>query len=131
MPALCIPRAFSNITENRIRNIFEEIGLGEIDKIIIAPNKGGNGQPTNHIFVYLTSWKKTDTAIETRQRLLSGEEIKIIYDEPWFWKVSAMRNMDTHVAPTECLQIESRRRPKSNEYSRYNRRRNFKNVTEI
>jgi hypothetical protein len=28
-------------------------------------------------------------ARDTRQKLLDGEEIKVVYDEPWFWKCVA------------------------------------------
>ena len=142
VPALCIPRVFTNIKENRILDIFEEVGLGEIDKIVIAPNRGGKGAQTNHVFVYFKSWKKTETATEARRLLLSGDEIKIIYDEPWFWKVSAMRNMESHNTPATVRREENEeyktvsrsetrsRSHHTNEYSRYNRRRNYKNLTQ-
>jgi hypothetical protein len=29
--------------------------------------------------------------VRARERILSGKELKIVYDEPWFWKVSANR----------------------------------------
>jgi len=35
-----------------------------------------------------------------RERLLNGKEIKIIYDQPWFWKVSAYRS-EQRSAPRE------------------------------
>jgi hypothetical protein len=42
------------------------------------------------VFIHLI-WKQTDQATAARERLLQGKEIKIIYDEPWFWKVSAYK----------------------------------------
>ena len=34
-PSLCIPRVFNNITENRIRNVFDELKLGNISHVDI------------------------------------------------------------------------------------------------
>ena len=34
-----------------------------------------------------------DLARGTRDKLLSGEDVKIVYDEPWFWKCT-MSTMD-------------------------------------
>jgi hypothetical protein len=38
-----------------------------------------------------------------RERLLNGKEIKIVYDDPWFWKVSAYREVkkDNHHSDRE------------------------------
>jgi hypothetical protein len=35
--------------------------------------------------------KKNPTAQATREKLLKGEEIKMVYNEPWFWKCTASR----------------------------------------
>ena len=35
VPSLCIPRVFPNIDERRIRRIFDELGMGEIERIDI------------------------------------------------------------------------------------------------
>jgi len=138
VPGICVPRAFSNITEKRVKTIFEELGLGEIDRIVIAPNKANKEKKTNHIFVYLKAWNKTGVANEVRERLLTGNEVKIVYDEPWFWKISAIRDMESHTQekkpyknerPTysKLLHAESQTKRSTNEFSRYNRRRDYNN----
>jgi hypothetical protein len=83
--SLCIPRVFSNIDEKRIRRIFEELNLGEISRIDIV-NKG---ESCNRVFVHFKKWFSNSNADTARNRLMDGKEIKIIYEEPWFWKISA------------------------------------------
>ena len=36
-------------------------------------------------------WFHNSNASVARERLLNGKDIKIIYDDPWFWKVSAYK----------------------------------------
>jgi hypothetical protein len=92
VPSLCIPRVFTNITEEMIRKIFEDLELGIIERIDIVKKYSQTGQ-FNRIFIHFKKWfSNNGNANSARQRLLSGNEIKIIYDEPWFWKVSAYRD---------------------------------------
>jgi len=94
-PILCIPGVFANIKEDRIRRIFADLDLGEVERIDIvvprAPVEASEKQNKfNRVFIHLI-WKQTDQATAARERLLQGKEVKIIYDEPWFWKVSAYK----------------------------------------
>jgi hypothetical protein len=94
-PVLCIPGVFANIKEDRIRRIFADLDLGEVERIDIvvprAPVEASEKQNKfNRVFIHL-NWKQTDQATAARERLLQGKEVKIIYDEPWFWKVSAYK----------------------------------------
>jgi len=88
---LCIPRIKSNITEKYIRNVFKDIKLGEIERIDIVPKIMENGEKMNRAFIHFNKWYSNTNAIRAREILLNGEEIKVIYDEPWFWKISAYR----------------------------------------
>ena len=91
IPSLCIPRVFPNIDEKRIRRIFDDLALGEIQAIDFVSKKTEKGENFNRIFVHFRRWYSNRNADTARERLLDGKEIKIIYDEPWFWKVSAYR----------------------------------------
>ena len=90
-PSLCIPRVFSNIGEARIRRIFDELNMGEIDRVDIVSKTTEKGEKFNRIFIHLKRWSTDGNAEKARQRLLNGQDIKIIYDDPWFWKISAYR----------------------------------------
>ena len=89
-PSLCIPRVFNNITELRIRKIFNELSLGKISRIDMTEHKNEKGT-FNRVYIHFEKWFCNENAKITRKKLILGNEIKIIYDNPWFWKVSASK----------------------------------------
>ena len=107
VPSLCIPRVFVNIDEKRIRRIFDELNMGDILRIDVVSKTTEKGEKFNRVFIHFKQWfsnKNSDTA---RERLLNGKEIKIIYDDPWFWKVSAYREQQASAARPEPRQQQS------------------------
>jgi len=98
-PSLCIPRMLINIDdinidEKYIANIFSKLNIGEIHKVDIMNKTNGKGDDkTKRVFVHFKRWFDNDNANQARDRLLNGKEIKIIYGGPWFWKVSAFREL--------------------------------------
>ena len=90
-PSLCIPRVYPNITEERIRRIFQELALGELDHIDIVNKTSEKGEKFNRVFVHFKTWYTGGNAEVARKRLIEGKDIKIMYDDPWFWKVSAYK----------------------------------------
>jgi len=91
VPSLCIPRVYSNIDEARIRRVFEELDMGDIQRIDVISKTNDKGDKFNRIFVHFKQWNASENANIARERLINGKEIKILYDDPWFWKVSAYR----------------------------------------
>jgi hypothetical protein len=94
-PILCIPGVFANIKEERIRRVFGDLNLGQVDRVdIVVPKApvdvGGKENKFNRVFVHLI-WNDTPSSVACRKKLLEGKDVKIIYDEPWFWRVSAYR----------------------------------------
>jgi hypothetical protein len=90
-PSLCIPRVFNNITEARIRQVFDDLGLGKISRIDIKERKNEKGESFKRVYVHFDKWFWNEDAQAARRKLVSGKEIKIVYDNPWFWKVSASK----------------------------------------
>ena len=88
-PSLCIPRVFNNIDESRIRHVFDELGLGKIHHIDIIERKNEKGEPFKRAYIHFDKWFWNEDAQAVRRKLIIGKEIKIVYDNPWFWKVSA------------------------------------------
>jgi len=91
VPTLCIPRVSTNINELQIRKIFDNLELGIIDRIDLVIKYSHNGEKYNRIFIHFHKWFQDGNAKRARERLLLGNEIKVMYDEPWFWKISAYR----------------------------------------
>ena len=117
LPVLCIPRVYANIKEARIRKIFDELDMGTIQRIDIISKPHDKGEKFNRVFVHYSEWNDSENAQIARERLLNGMEIKIIYDDPWFWKISAYRETTRRPytpKPTESNSI-------NNQYSRQNK----------
>lgn len=95
---LCIPRVFTNISENRIRDVFYDLKLGHIGRIDMVSKVSPTGEKFNRIFIHFERWFDTVNADSARKLLSEGKDIKVIYDEPWFWKVSSYRK-PVHVKP--------------------------------
>jgi hypothetical protein len=85
--SICIPRAFENISENRVRNVFDKLGIFTIDRVDVVLRKNEKGESYKRFFVHIKDWTHTDDAQKAKERLLAGKELKIVYDDPWFWKV--------------------------------------------
>lgn len=88
-PSICIPRVFSNISWGRVKGIFEKLGLGEVDRVDMVNKKNEKGESYKRVFVHFKKWATTDEARQCREKLISGDQVKIVYDEPWYWKISA------------------------------------------
>ena len=108
-PSLCIPRVFQNITKERVSFVLKALNLGEIDHIDMIPRTSESGDKFQRVFIHFKKWGASPEAIRARERVLSGKEIKIIYDEPWFWKVSANRSV-SHAPAAPSAPIRSRPR---------------------
>ena len=99
IPSLCIPRVFPNISEARIRKTFEDIFIGRIEKIDII-----KGDKFNRVFVHLI-WNNTPDALYVRNQVMTGKDVKVVYDGPWFWMVSASRKQTPPPQPPPPPQL--------------------------
>jgi hypothetical protein len=91
VPSLCIPRVYPNINQGRIRKIINDLNLGIIERIDIVSKTTEKGEKYNRVFIHMECWFQNSNASFARERLLGGKDIKIIYDDPWFWKISAYK----------------------------------------
>ena len=86
--SICIPRAFANITEARVRKVFEKLDIFRVERVDMIQRKNEKGDAYQRIFVHIKDWSETADAQKAKERLLAGKELKIVYDDPWFWKVA-------------------------------------------
>ena len=91
-PSICIPRMFKSTTRRDIFTVIERLDLGAVDRIDMVAKVNTRGESYNKVFIHFKAWnKRNPVAQATRDKLLKGEEIKIVYSEPWFWKCTASR----------------------------------------
>ena len=89
-PSICIPRTLNNITWRQVKDTFEQIlGQGTVERVDLVGSK--NGDPFCRIFIHFRYWPTDESSQGIRERLIAGETIKVVYDNPWFWKCSASR----------------------------------------
>ena len=87
-PSICIPSVSTRITKYDIEKQFRKLNWGSLSAIHI--NYKNNH---NQIFIDFHEWNLIDKhAIDIRNKLMNEETVKIVYDEPWFWKCTANRN---------------------------------------
>jgi hypothetical protein len=96
-PTLYISRTHKNIRQERVFAVLRQLKLGWIGKIDMVPKKSvqkmPNGTETTKeyvsIYIHFTKWftdnRQTQQFLE---RLDSAGFVHIVYDEPWFWKVT-------------------------------------------
>jgi hypothetical protein len=70
-----------------VRNVFDKLGIFTIDRIDVVLRKNEKGESYKRFFVHIKDWAHTDDAQKAKERLIAGKELKIVYDDPWFWKV--------------------------------------------
>ena len=91
-PSICIPRVSINVNKLQIKDVFEELfGEGCIERIDMVQKVTKRNDRSLLVFVHFKIWNNSQRSQEVRQRLLDGNQIKIVYDDPWFWKCSASR----------------------------------------
>jgi len=92
-PNLCIPRVNTFVTKEQVYEIINRYSFGCIEKIDVIKKKGTckKNDLSNMVFIYFNQWYDNDLANSVKERLETGKDIKIIYDDPWYWKISAIK----------------------------------------
>lgn len=86
-PSIYIPFVFPNVMnrDGFIKKTIEELGLGTVASVSNNMMKHANGKSYYRVFVHMKSWATNENACKVRQRLMSGDQVKINYEDPWFW----------------------------------------------
>lgn len=95
--SLCIPRVFNNIGWRRIKQTFIDLRWGFVERVDVIPMGS-----FKRAFVHFAPGRWNTQDAEARQALAAladGDEVKIVYDEPWFWKIGISRAAKPAEAP--------------------------------
>jgi hypothetical protein len=81
------------VTKDQVFEIINKYSFGSIQKIDVIKKKVShkNNDYSNMVFIYFNGWYDNALAKSVKERLMSGKDIKIIYDDPWYWKISALK----------------------------------------
>ena len=90
--SVCIPRVFNNIGWRRIKRVFIALNWGYVERVDVIPSGG-----TKRAFVHFAPDKFTADSVLAALR--EGKQVKIVYDEPWYWNISLSRSKKPDEAP--------------------------------
>lgn len=80
---ICIPRVNKELPRQYIFQIISSLRIGFIEKILEFPIK--NNDTHKRVLVKFKSWVETPASNIITQRFAENKDIKIVYNEPWYW----------------------------------------------
>ena len=115
-PSICIPRVFNNITQDFIGKTFNELLGGRfVERVDLVQKTNEKGDTFKRAFIHFSSWPTKDPqVVAVREKLLAGGEVKVMYDDPWFWKCSESKS--SRPAPRQAPREEKPRAERRGPY---------------
>lgn len=91
LPSICIPRVFKTVSKGDVYEAFQCIlGENSIERVDMVYKKQGLSQ-YQRVFVHFQPIKKTQISEMMNDRLMRGEDVKLVYQLPYFWKFTVSR----------------------------------------
>jgi len=91
--SLCIPFVFDNIIKRRIMSVFISLNWGWVERIDLNLKEDKSSQTA---FIHFAPGKFNATNV-LEALCDDTNQVKIVYDEPWFWNISLSRHPKTDV----------------------------------
>lgn len=82
---LCIPRIESITQIDSIQKVIDQLNIGLIKKIIEIPHR--NNSEYKRILIYIQLNKESNNTKIIETRFANKQDVKIIYQFPWYWKI--------------------------------------------
>jgi hypothetical protein len=79
---ICIPKVSNKITREYIFSIFCALKIGFVEKLTEVPIR--NDPTHKRVFVKI-KWNQSELSKYICKRFESGENVKVVYSEPWYW----------------------------------------------
>jgi hypothetical protein len=84
--SLYIPHVFENISEKKMKEVFEDQGLGKVKNIDFIEKMDKNGKIYKTAFVHFECWYDSIITRNFQERIKNpNKEARIVYNDPWFW----------------------------------------------
>ena len=81
--SICIPKIELSTTKEYILNIFNNLNIGKINRIIEIPLRT---DPKNKRIIIQLKWGNSEKSIKIQEILNTGS-VKLVHDMPWYWKI--------------------------------------------
>ena len=79
---ICIPKVSNKITKQYIFSIFCSLKVGFIEKLTEVPIKS---DPLHKRVFVKIKWNNSNLSKYIYDRFESGENVKVVYSDPWYW----------------------------------------------
>jgi len=87
-PSLFIYSVFADISKDFIKEVFEDSGFGEIERIDMGKTRVNQHlDEFRSVYIHFKYWNETHDMNKCREIINRGEYVKVFYESPWFWKV--------------------------------------------
>lgn len=94
-PSICIPRVSIDDPKQIRQKIYEAFSNCfdlKISRIDVIERIGKDNRPYHRAFIHFTDDNTlNDYTEQIKQKLINGETLKLVYDEPAYWRISASR----------------------------------------
>lgn len=139
LPSLCLPRVYFGFDEAYIGTVFYNLfghstidGLSPVQRIDLVPREDRKtGEPFSVVFVHFRKTSINNQFIQNfTHQLNQGQELRIYYSHPWFWKVRKSdspvpKHNNQHNSPKQILSPEE-----EEEIFAYQKQRALSNIQE-
>ena len=114
IPSICIPRVYYNYSDEYVARVFDELfgddetGNSCVERIDMKLRQDKRtGEDFWMVFVHFSPQMARTRELEAFvERLEQGEQVKIQYRHPWFWKVSKNKSVKKPRQGPRILSVE-------------------------
>jgi hypothetical protein len=98
---ICIPKVDTNITKQEIFDKIRALRVGFIEKIIEIPLK--NDETCKRVIIKFKTWVENDLSNKILARFEENKDIKIVYNDPWYWVAYQMKQKPQIIDTSDTL----------------------------
>ena len=97
--SILIPHIFINIPIHKIKDSFEKLDLGKIERIDSVIKISREGYNYRMAFIHFEYWNMNNiAAINLREKIENpNKEAKLVYDDPWYWLLLPNKSIQNYV----------------------------------
>ena len=88
-PSILIPHVWENITKEYIISVFEKLEIANVARVDMIPR---DNSTSFMAFVHMNCWYGNTAAQNLRNKIVEGNEGRVVYDDPWHWVVVMAKN---------------------------------------
>ena len=85
--SVLIPHIFMNIPIQKIKESFEKLDLGKVEKIDSVIKMSRDGYYYRMAFIHFEYWNMKNIAARNLREKIENpnKEARLVYDDPWYW----------------------------------------------